>query len=74
MFNYTKSGCCFFSIGRKHVGILISVNGDTITIQEGNLDGKTNTFKEAQKGWRTTTYTFNQFKLICKGVVFANPK
>lgn len=43
-----KSGAVFSSINRNHVGIVLMVNGDNITIQEGNLDGKTNMFKETK--------------------------
>ena len=43
-----------------------------ITIQEGNLDGKTNTFAQAKSDWQTVTYEINYFRRICDGVVFAN--
>ena len=69
-----KAGAVFSGIGRNHVGIVIAVNGDTLTIQEGNLDGKTNTFKEAQSDWHTKEYTLSQLRSAMKGVVFANPK
>lgn len=67
-------GAVFSCIGRNHVGIVIGWDGTNITIQEGNLDGKTNTFAEAKKDWRTITYTFEEFQNKCKGVVFAVPK
>ena len=67
-------GAVFSCIGRNHVGIVIGWDGTNITIQEGNQDGKTNTFTEAKKDWRTITYTFEEFQIVCKGVVFANPK
>ena len=69
-----KPGSVFSGIGVNHVGIVIAVDGDYVTIQEGNLDGKTNTFQDAKKDWHTVTYTLNQLKSYYRGVVFANPK
>ena len=69
-----KPGSIFSGIGVNHVGIVISVDGDYVTIQEGNLDGKTNTFQDAKTDWHTVTYTLNQLRSYYKGVVFANPK
>lgn len=69
-----KPGSVFSGIGVNHVGIVIAVDGDYVTIQEGNLDGKTNTFQDAKKDWHTVTYTLNQLRSYYKGVVFANPK
>ena len=34
-------GAVFSGIGANHVGIVISINDDTLTVQEGNLDGIT---------------------------------
>lgn len=36
----------------------------TLVIQSGNLDGKTNTFVDAQKDWQTVTYTLKQLQDI----------
>lgn len=69
-----KAGAVFSGIGRNHVGIVIDVKGDALIIQEGNLDGKTNTFKEAQKDWHTKEYTLSQLRAAMQGVIFANPK
>ena len=66
-------GAVFSCIGRNHVGIVIGWDGENITIQEGNLDGVTNTFAEAKKDWHTATYSLDQFRIKCKGVVFAIP-
>ncbi len=44
-----KPGSVFSGIGVNHVGIVIAVDGDYVTIQEGNLDGKTNTFQDAKR-------------------------
>ena len=64
-------GAIFSCIGRNHVGIVIGWDGTNITIQEGNLDGKTNSFAEAKKDWHTVTYTLSQFVSICHGVEYA---
>ena len=68
-----KPGSVFSGIGVNHVGIVIAVDGDYVTIQEGNLDGKTNTFQDAKTDWHTVTYTLNQLRSYYRGVVFANP-
>lgn len=68
-----KPGSVFSGIGVNHVGIVIAVDGDYVTIQEGNLDGKTNTFQDAKTDWHTVTYSLNQLRSYYKGVVFANP-
>ena len=64
-------GSIFSCIGRNHVGIVVGWDGTNITIQEGNLDGKTNTFGQAKSDWQTVTYEINQFRRICDGVIFA---
>ena len=69
-----KPGSVFSGIGVNHVGIVIAVDGDYVTIQEGNLDGKTNTFQDAKTDWHTVTYTLNQLRSYYRGVVFADPK
>lgn len=69
-----KAGAVFSGIGRNHVGIVIDVKGDVLIIQEGNLDGKTNTFKDARKDWHTKEYTISQLRAAMQGVIFANPK
>ena len=71
--NEPAVGAVFSCIGRNHVGIVIGWDGENITIQEGNLDGVTNTFAEAKKDWHTATYSLDQFRIKCKGVVFAIP-
>lgn len=71
--NDPSVGAVFSCIGRNHVGIVIGWDGKNITIQEGNLDGITNTFTDAKKDWHTITYSLDQFRIKCKGVVFANP-
>ena len=44
-----KAGAVFSAIGHNHVGIVIAVKDNTITVQEGNLDGITNTFQDAKR-------------------------
>lgn len=66
-------GAVFSCIGRNHTGIVIGWDGRNVTIQEGNLDNKTNTFEGAKKDWQTVSYPLEQFKAIYKGVVFAIP-
>ncbi|MBM6931055.1 CHAP domain-containing protein [[Clostridium] spiroforme] len=66
-------GSIFSCIGRNHVGIVIGWDGTNITIQDGNLDGKTNSLAKAKKDWQIVTYTLEQFQSICNGVMFATP-
>jgi hypothetical protein len=54
---------------------VIEVKDNTITVQEGNLDGISITFQDlAKKVWQSKSYTLDQFRFIYGGVVFANPK
>ena len=69
-----KAGAVFSGIGKNHVGIVLKVNGEDITIQDGNYDGKTNTFEEAKTDWRTNTYTLSELRRRYGGIVFADPK
>ena len=71
--NEPAVGAVFSCVGRNHVGIVIGWDGENITIQEGNLDGVTNTFADAKKDWHTANYPLDEFRTKCKGVVFANP-
>ena len=68
------AGAIFSTLGHNHVGIVIAFDGTNITIQDGNYDGKTNTFSDAKKDWRTQTMPLSNFIAINGGVVFANPK
>ncbi len=45
----SKVGTLFSGIYKNHVGILLSYDGTNITIQDGNYDGKTNTFEDTKK-------------------------
>ena len=73
-FSFPKSGAVSSAIGHNHVWIVIAVKDNTITVQEGDLDGITNTFQDAKKDWQTKSYTLDQLRSIYGGVVFANPK
>ena len=57
-----------------HVGIGVGVDGDVITVQEGNLDGPNNPWEEAIHDWHTTTYTLDQMRQYYGNVTYANPK
>ena len=69
-----KAGAIFSGIGKNHVGIVLKVDEENITIQDGNYDGKTNTFEEAKTDWRTNTYTLSELRRRYGGILFANPK
>ena len=47
--------CVFPGIGNNHVGIITKVDGETLTVQGGNLDAITNNFQEATTDWQTFT-------------------
>ena len=65
-------GAIFSGVGVNHVGIVVGWDGTNITIQEGNLDGKTNTFEEAKKDWQIKIYTLESLDDAYKGIVFAH--
>lgn len=69
-----KVGAIYSGIGKNHVGIVIGWDGSNITIQDGNIDGKTNTFQQAKKDWKTSTISLSALQSIYGGVIFANPK
>lgn len=68
-----------FSMGLNetygHVGIVVDVDyeNNTITIQDGNMNGQTDSFSVAQSDWRTQTYSLSEFNQKRGGVVYANP-
>ena len=67
------AGAVFSTIGHNHVGIVIAVDGDKITIQDGNLDGVSNTFLEAMTDWKEETMTIDAFVTYHGGVIYAVP-
>ena len=58
----------------NHVWIVTGVQGQMITIQEGNLDGVTNSWEAGIKDWRTAVYSLSQLQSIYGNISFANPK
>ena len=64
-------GAVFSGIGNNHVGIVIAYDGTNITVQEGNLDGRTNTFEEAKTDWQTKVYTLESLSSVYGEVKFA---
>lgn len=57
-----------------HTGMIIAVNGDTITVQDGNYNGKSDSFEVAQTDWGTYNISLSDFKRKNSNrVVFANP-
>lgn len=64
-------GAVFSGIGHNHVGIVIAYDRTNITVQEGNLNGRTNTFEEAKTDWQTRVYTLESLSSIYGGVMFA---
>jgi surface antigen len=59
----------------NHTGIVVSVSEDSITIQDGNLDGVTNyDWNAAISDWRTITMSWDEFYAnFGYSVTFANP-
>ena len=67
-------GAVFSGIGKNHVGIVIGWDGTNVTIQDGNYDGKTNSFADAKKDWKTSTMTLAELSRRNGGVKFAVQK
>lgn len=61
-------------VAHNHVWIVTGVEGDRITVQEGNLDGASNSWDVAITDWHTTVYTMAGLKQAYGNVTFANPK
>lgn len=61
-------------VAHNHVWIVVGVEGEKITIQEGNLNGKTDSFEVAKSDWHTVTYSLSQLRSIYGNISFANPK
>lgn len=58
----------------NHVWIVLAVDGDRVTVQEGNLDGVSNTWADAILDWQTTVYTIDGLRATYGNVTYANPK
>lgn len=59
--------------GHNHVFIVVAVNGDQVTVHEGNIDGITNDYATAITDWRTFTYSISQLHAYYGDVTFAVP-
>lgn len=68
-----RVGAIFSALGKNHVGIVVGWDGTNVIVQEGNLDGVTNTFEDAKTDWQQATYTLEQLQKTYDGVIFANP-
>lgn len=68
------AGSLFSSVKKNHVGIIIEVNGDKLTVQEGNLDGITNDCETAKQDWHTKEYTMKSIKDIYGDIEFTDRK
>lgn len=82
-----KPGAVFSGVGMNHVGIVVDVQGDQITVQEGNLNGATDSWEwaitectngqfgaAANGDWIERTVTLDGLSSTYNGVIFANPK
>ena len=67
------AGAVFSTIGHNHVGIVIAVDGDKITVQDGNLDGESNPFVEAMTDWHEVIWNIDAFVEHHGGVIYAVP-
>lgn len=63
--------CVFSGIRNNHVGIITKVDGDILTVQEGNLDSKTNNFQQATEDWHTIVISLSELSEKNGGVKFA---
>lgn len=65
-------------LGQKygHVGIVLSVDeeNDKIVIQDGNYNGKSDSFAVAQSDWGTREYSLSEFNKMRGGTIYAVPK
>lgn len=61
-------GAVFSTSGRgtntNHVGIVVGVSANTITIQDGNYNGLTDSWGVAITDWKTMTYDLSNFNVI----------
>ena len=59
-----------------HVGIVLAVDeaNNTITIQDGNYNGSTDSFAVAQSDWGTRTMSLSEFCAKRGGAIFACPR
>lgn len=57
----------------NHVFIVVDVDGDLLTIQDGNMNGVTDNWEVAITDWRKATFTMEEYSAYFGDLVFANP-
>lgn len=57
----------------NHVFIVVDVDGDNITVQDGNMNGVTDNWEVAITDWRKATFTVEQLTNYFGDCVYANP-
>lgn len=72
-FSTSPAPGALFSSPNPHVGIVTAVGPDSITVQEGNLNGTTDSFEVAITDWHTKTYRMSDFLNIYGNVTYAVP-
>ena len=61
-------------VGFNHIGIVLYYHNAVLTIQHGNMDGKTNTFEDTTKDWCEMQLSLDDIQERYDGVVFAVAK
>ena len=62
------------SNGHNHVWIVTKVSDNSITMQEGNMNGTTDSWDVAITDWRTKEYSFDDLRAYYGECTYANPK
>lgn len=57
----------------NHVFIVVDVEDDVMTIQDGNMNGVTDNWEVAITDWRKATFTMEEYSSYFGDLVFANP-
>ena len=62
-------------VEHNHVWVVVGIDedGNGCTIQEGNLDGQTNSYLDSLTDWRQKHYTYSQLKKKYGEVIYAIP-
>ncbi len=58
----------------NHVGMIVGIEDNLYIVQEGNLNGRNDSWDEVETDCWTQTYTMAELKSCYGNVVFANPK
>ena len=74
--NFVKTIREFVSVGQEiRLRVLeVDEENDRIVIQDGNYNGKSDSFAVAQKDWGTKEYSLSEFNAKRGGTVYAVPK